>query len=439
MSILTTPATPLVAFPAHVALSKDSTLFEQKIDGVEYRNTAYRVDQSNGDWLQDAILVGMLPTLGQLEFGKIKTEFDQAVAKGMNRFAYQLQGSALTLNKMPDGLWSIAAHKDAGVAGVSYGYCQVVNDSANPLFVGNDLKPIDPSRYVSSYNLIRENYLRLVDGASAIIEMLTPMKFRSFELITYAQTSGYILPDLEVLTTYDDGATELSISRAYNAGYYLSNCFDQTKAIRTIKMTYKAANAIGQPSMLCSDGVNIFPYSTTSGVPLLRISYLYGYQQHFIEERFYPKEADLVDQTSLFTLTSNIAQAAAFPLSNLTDGNDATMFKPSTNAATLTITATKTAATPNIYPQIVELTIPVDAANGNNTLQSIVSALSLSTGAGNLAGNTRWYRLSNAVVIKLLVGMPNTMSEISDKITLAFTKTSTTQPFAISSLRILGF
>ncbi len=380
----------------------------------------------------------MLPATGELDFDTIKSEFEKAVANGMNRFSYQLQGVSLTLNKMPDGLWSVAAHNHSGVAGISYGYCRTVNDASNPLFVDGALSPADPTKYVSSYNLKREIYARLVDGASATIELLTPMKFRSFELISYAQSSGYVLPDLDVLVTYADGTTEISLARAYNAGYYLGNAFDQTKAVKTIKLTYNAINAIGQPSMVSGDGAAIFPYNAAN-IPLLRVSYWYGYQHHFIDERFYPPESSLVDITSQFAITSSTAPSASFPLSNLTDGNDMTQFKPNTNNAALTLTATKITSTPNATPCLIELRLPIDATNGNNTLQSLVFTLGLSTGTGSLASNTRWYRgINNDVVIRAIIGMPNTMREVADRVSVAFSKTSTTQPFAITSLRIFG-
>lgn len=44
----------------------------------------------------------------------------------------------------------------------------------------------------------------------------------------------------------------------------------------------------------------------------------------------------------------------------------------------------------------------------------------------------------NDVVIRAIIGMPNTMREVADRVSVAFSKTSTTQPFAITSLRIFG-
>ena len=82
---------------------------------------------------------------------------------------------------------------------------------------------------------------------------------------------------------------------------------------------------------------------------------------------------------------------------------------------------------------LVDPDVYVDPATGE----------AFSYAAGNVAANTQHFRGivaadGTTVTIEILVGMPNTIRESADRVTITLTKSSTTLPFAITNVQLLG-
>ena len=431
-------------------LTVQNGMFTLQSGALKLQNTAYKIDESAGAGSIVAVMRPLLPISGSPTFEELKASFDAAVAEGATRWAYQVQGISWGLNKMPDGEWSIAAWKYAGVAGVGYPLCKCTNDAANPMFVtytNGTEEAFDPSAIVLTYQLIDPIYMRCVNGANATLEFITPLRFRSIEFLFNQVANHYVMHPLNVEVTYGDSTVINFKSLPYNNGYYISDSIDQTKSVAKVKYMFDSANVIGDPSTLRIDAVgNAFKYGSAEylagqGTPVCRVTYLYGYNHHFISERFNQAERDI---TADFVVTSSLAAARGFPISNMTDGNPATYYQTSTNVGAVTLTFTKlsTVLAGRFVNRIV-ITLPLITGNELvlTTLQSLVAAGFVASGSDNYFSNTRHYRnpAAQTFTFEIDAGMPTTMQEAIEVVTLALTKENTTKPHAITSVQLFGY
>lgn len=430
-----------------VVYTDDRGMFSELKDGQTRINTAYIEDTISGQLKQYAV-IRMHDSTETLSFDYIKQHFDIAAAEGNNRISIQVIGAVWQFIKSPSGDWTISTHFDASATAAFYGYVRTVNNTANPLFVTHDGTQqilTDPTKDISQYLYRNPRYLRCVDGASATFELVTPMKLRSAEIQLNATISGYVQFPLEMVITYADGSTVTADALPTNSIWYGTDVIDQTKSIASITYTYRADKVIGIPSLLklSANGTQYSygmpDFSVTAGDYVQVVNFISIGQHNNFDDKFYPPISDLVDITGEFTITSSVAAAATNPISNLTDGNPTTSFRPSTNAAALTLTATKN-ATSKTKPAILELSFDNPAGVGNATIQSIVASIvTLATGS-NIISNTRWFRnVAGGFVVQILLNSQYYEPFVADRVTAVLTKTSTTQPFSITGFRVLGF
>ena len=374
-----------------------------------------------------------------------------------HRIVVQFQGVALQWFRMPDGLWSIAPSAFAEPAGVTHGYAFIENDPVNPLFVkivaGAVVPDNDATELPATYLTRTARYIRLNPGAKATLRFTIPVRLRSVDIPIVNAASGYMFPPLAAQVYYADGSNELAVFDRHTSGVYLSSRLDQTATVESIDIIVDPSLFVGTPSILKlkADGTTLpithAGFAASTDPHVVRYNYVYAYNHHFLE-KFYPPVDELTDITADYTLTASSPAAPSvgaltFAVANMTDSSPVTYYKPNTYMAGLSLTLTRTNGLSARYPMVCRITLALDTTFGSSTLQSVVSGTANIYAAGNITSNTQQFRgivaaNGTTATIEILVGQHNTMKEASDRITITLTKLSSTSPYAITKVQLLG-
>ena len=391
-----------------------------------------------------------------VDFDELKAYIDTEFARDptLMRVGKQEGPSAYAVYRDPrdPSQFSINPAKTVGASGVSYPYSRVTQSASAPLFIKRKAgtgtyEPADPTRIVSTYNLIPEVFMVAEAGRTATLEFVVPFRLRSIELVTQAVSTGLVIVPLDAEVTYSDGTVESGRVHSYGAGWYFTGILDNMKPVKSLKMTVPSDTASsGVASMLQLDMATGKTYGYGEAgfgpyTPVYRMAYLSAGQCSTIEERLWRAPSDI---TSQYAVTTNITAAAGTTVGALTDNDPATVYQASTNAASLSVTLTRTTDAP-VRPQVVRITFAPNAGNelALSTLQSISTSVATVHGSGAFTSQAHGYRNVPAtagalVTFDMVVGAVNVTNEVAHKITLTITKLDTTKPYRLASVQVLG-
>ena len=408
------------------------------------------------EWRQS--LTARPPTLAHfgIDFDELKAHMEAEFARDptLMRVGKQEGSSAYAVYRDPrdPSQFNVTPGKTAGATGVLYPFSRVTQSASAPLFIQRKAgtgtyEPSDPTQIAATYNLIPEAFMVVEAGRTATLEFVVPFRLRSIELVTQGAPTGLVIVPLDAEVTYGDGTVESGRVYSYGTGWYFTGVLDNTKPVKSLKMTVPSDTAsLGIASMLQLDMATGKTYGYGEAgfgpyTPVYRMAYLYPYQCSTIEERRWRTPSDI---TSQYAVTTNITAAAGTTVGALTDNDPATVYQASTNAASLSVTLTRTTDAP-VRPQVVRITFAPNAGNelALSTLQSISISASTVNGSGSLVSTARWYRNVPAtagalVTFEVVAGSVNVTNDVAHKIVLTIAKLDTTKPYRLASVQVLG-
>ena len=408
------------------------------------------------EWRQS--LTARPPTLAHfgIDFDELKAHIDAEFARDptLMRAGKQEGPYVYTVYRDPrnPSHFSLTPGKTAGVSSASYPYSRVTQSASAPLFIKRKAgtgtyEPADPTHIVSTYNLIPEVFMVAEAGRTATLEFAIPFRLRSIELVTQAASTGLVSGPRDAEVTYSDGMVESGRVQPYGAGWYFTGILDNMKPVKSLKMTVPSDTASsGVASMLQLDMATGKTYGYGEAgfgpyTPVYRMMYLYPYQCNTIEERLWRTPSDI---TSQYAVTTNITAAAGTTVGALTDNDPATVYQASTNAASLSVTLTRTTDA-LVRPQVVRITFAPNAGNelALSTLQSISISASTVNGSGSFTSQARWYRNVPATAgalatFEVVAGSVNVTNDVAHKLVFTITKLDTTKPYRLASVQVLG-
>lgn len=391
-------------------------------------------------------------------YEKLSGMFDAAVAANpsLTRYIAQFGSSSWGWTKYADGNWYPGTHhKQSGVNGYLAPQARCVNDATNPLFVNRNAEPVDISDNVSTYNLKPNSLMRLVTGASATWEVHKPVHLRSLELLADVKITGYALPALEAQITYLDGTVVTATAKPYTSGWYMGDIINNESPVKSIKMTVTEeglAEMGKQPSHFAYDFagkryVHSSEASYAALTPVASILYIYGYGNKNIK-RFYDM-SQVVDITSEYTATANVASKVGFEADKLLDGNAATYYMSNTSGNAVTFKLDKIVGSANHVVSRVELALtPLVAGDAAEPVMNSISRVVVTTSnpgaSSSNTSNTRDLKGLRAVlnadgnsVIALHAASPNVFPDVTSTISVALTKTVAGN-FKVAGIKVFG-
>lgn len=405
--------------------------------------------------IQGGVLAPAMPTYEELAAKVAAAKISHPDA---TRIGVMYGSSHWAYVKTEDGAWQISTNYPlGGVVGCLSPYCKVFNDSASPLFVNHLGEPHDLSCDVNAYNLRRNTYMRVVEGASATWELDQPQLLRSLELVTDTVDIQYLQGSLALEITYADGTTTLSRSYPYNNNWYMGDQIDQSKRVKQVKLTCDAktlAECGKFPTLFSRDFTTGKMYHNTHPsysvyTPVLSTNYIYGYCPNVAYPRFYGADEAQLDITSEFTASASIAALAGTSAANLVDGLGTTYYQSSTTANSVALTFIKPAETSprNIKFVDVKLTPIAGSTAVFESLSRVVVTTGLNYGTSSSTSNTRdisGLALATSTldsdgnyVMRFFAGYANVCPDPMDKLTITLTKTVAGN-FKIAGVTIWG-
>lgn len=425
--------------------NKDNTLVYQKAAGAAGYNP-----------------VRILWNVGaDITFEDFRDQHAAALAAEPNMTVFEMlyngYGQSLSKN-IVDGGWDVTAFlSTSGSLGLVYPRVQVTNKAGAPLFIDKFGNPVDPTRTVHNYNVQPEFYMNLSEGAEAVWECVTPQKLRSLELATSVRSNGYVLPMLKGKIEYADGSTDTLVVLPYNNNWYMGDVIDQTKRISKVTLTmdrsYTGFPAM-QKSQMWLDTATGIVYSDSdlpaaaAFTPVVSVSYLYGYANPNMPQKFYDLTADNADISAMCDVKANLASATvavSAPIPVLIDGNDATVFTTTATANLLTFTITPVAGKRfnKLKTVRVDLHVPAGTEGVVKSITGAVVTTSFGTRNGNATSNTRHLRIEDADIVGGKVSLlcsaayPNVYPDTIDKLMVTLTKT-TAGAWNVSGVKVNG-
>lgn len=425
--------------------NKDNTIAYQKADGAAGYKPV-RILWSTG---------------ADITFEDLRAQHAAALAAepDMTLFEMSYNGYGQSLSKnIVDGGWDITAFlSTSGTIGFQYPEARVINKSGAPLFIDKFGNPVDPAHTVSKYNLQPEFYMNLSEGAEAVWECVTPQKLRSLELATSMRANGYVLPMLKGKIEYADGSTDTQFVLPYNNNWYMCDVIDQTKRISKVTLTmdsaYTAFPAM-QKSQMWLDTATGIAYSdadlsaAAAFTPVVSVSYLQGYANPNMTQKFYDLTADNADITAMCNVKANLASAsvaANTAIPELVDGDDATVFTTTatSNSLTFTVTPVEGQRFNKLKTVRVDLHVPAGTEGVVKSITGAVVTTSFGTRNGNATSNTRHLRIEDADIVGGKVSLlfsaafANTYPDTIEKLVVALTK-ATAGAWNVSGVKVNG-